>query len=128
MRREGAPYKAVVAAERLRCPLQDGLCRDAAGCARGSSRPWYAPNVRSAFTAERQNVYGVGMSEADTSIQGAAGPNPQAKSCVPDTPPTLVAFRERGNVLTIEGFPGWLPWKIGVRFVAAVGVTVWVVT
>ena len=32
------------------------LCRDGAGCARGSSRPWYDRGDRSAFTAERQVV------------------------------------------------------------------------
>ena len=33
-----------------------GMCRDGAGCARTSSRPWYARTRPSAFTAERQNV------------------------------------------------------------------------
>jgi len=50
-----------------------------------------------------------------------------AKHIVPGTPPALVAVREEGNVLTIEGFPGWLPWKIGLRLVATIGITFWVV-
>jgi hypothetical protein len=33
-----------------------GTCRDGAGCARASSRPWYACRVRSAAAAERQIV------------------------------------------------------------------------
>jgi hypothetical protein len=33
-----------------------GPCRDGAGCARASSRPWYARRVRSAAAAERQDV------------------------------------------------------------------------
>jgi hypothetical protein len=56
--------------------------------------------------------------------QTVGGPCRASKVATPRTPPKPLIVRHEGGELTIEGHPGWLPWKVALRVVATIATAV----